>query len=113
MTDKLGSLLRKPWAAVAASDQSLETELHKEVGSKHQLYGKRVRAVARRLDRDDVLFQVTGSPAPYAVVHLTWSSKMEQAPEWPATTTYATLDDWLAQAMPPDSLAAAPRQPPR
>ena len=113
MSENLASQLRKPWAEVSASDKSLEAELHKEVGSKHQLYGKRVRALARRLDNDDVLFQVTGGAAPYAVVHLSWSSKMEQSPAWPATTTYPTLDDWLAQAMTPGALGAATPKPTR
>src|SRR5438552_765492 len=58
-----------PWDAVD-DGRGLETELVREVVRGHPLFGKTVRAVARRADQDDVLFV---GDAIVAVVHLTWS----------------------------------------
>ncbi len=73
---------------------SFLAELLKEVGPGHRLFQRIVKAVARRLDCDDVLFQTLDSAWPLAAVHLTWSGSTEPDPAWPATTFFAGWEDW-------------------
>src|SRR5215510_3946462 len=64
-----------PWRAVESNSLRLQTELAAEVGRDHPLYGRGMRAVAVRQDRDDVLFVSVDEPQVVAVVHLTWSDR--------------------------------------
>jgi hypothetical protein len=54
-------------------------------------------AVAARSDRDDVLFVVPGLG--YAVVHLTWSGRRENSPEWPRTEVLSSIEEWRDSGM--------------
>ena len=48
------------------------------------------------MDRDDVLFEISGGSArQYAVVHLTWSGKPEASGTCPFTRFFDSLDQWL------------------
>jgi hypothetical protein len=71
-----------PWRIVTDSLEKraelFSAELSSELFSKHALYGLIARAVAARIDRDDVLFEIEGGDMPLAVVHLTW--RKESAP---------------------------------
>jgi len=70
--------------------------LQREVGPDHPLFGKPAKALARREDRDDVLFEISdGTERKYAVVHLTWSRRMEPSGEWPGTQFFDSLARWL------------------
>ena len=80
----------------------LEGELRNEVGEGHPLHGRKAIAVARRQDSDDVLFLLLDHPSPFAVVHLTWSGKPERNSNWPQTTFYTSLQDWVDRCMKPD-----------
>lgn len=75
----------------------LQNELHRELSSQHPLFACRAEALARREDRDDVLFKIDGVIFEYAVVHLTW--RPEACPEFPWTTFYVTMDDWQAASL--------------
>lgn len=88
-----------PW--YPASSSGLEAELRKELGPGHPLFRSQAVAVGRRGDCDDVLFFLPNGPAPLAVVHLTWSGGAEGS-EWPQTTFYESLDDWVERRMKPD-----------
>jgi len=82
-----------PWMAVFEGDAaSLEQELAREVGPGHRLAGRTVRAIARRADQDDVLFELLDS-GECAVVHLTWGARPEQPP-FPSTRTYPSMEAW-------------------
>lgn len=70
----------------------LEAELRRELCSGHPLFGLPVRAVARRGDRDDVLFRSASDDRVF-VVHLTWSAETD--PRWPATSEYASHQQFL------------------
>ena len=86
-----------PWQELGeAESREFEAELIRETPAGHLLYGKTVRAIAKRCDRDDVLFEVAGGPH-VAVVHLTYS--IEADPAWPDTTVYASLQEFYAQRM--------------
>jgi len=89
----------EPWRAVVSG---LEVELKNEVGEGHALYGQKAISVARRFDTDDVLFLLLEHPSPLAVVHLTWTGRTEQNRNWPHTTFYASLDDFVERRMKPD-----------
>lgn len=86
----------EPWEPVA-DGQPLEGELHREIGESHALYGHNVRAIARRGDQDDVLFELEKHTHRFALVHLTWSGQRERDARWPATTFFGTWSDWLEQ----------------
>lgn len=68
-----------------------ETELQKEVSFFHPLNWKRVRTVAIRTDRDDVLFEVLNGKSKYAVVSLTW--RKESSRKFPTTHFYKNWRD--------------------
>ena len=93
---------RVPWHR---TDRSLHDELRREASRQHPLYGVTARAVARRQDNDDVLFELFGSDAPaeFAVVHLTWSGHPDQFPGFPGTELYPTFAQWVADCMTPDA----------
>jgi hypothetical protein len=94
----------EPWVATGDTAPALARELAAEVGPGHPLFGASVAALARRLDRDDVLFAVAGD-ARHAVVHLTWGGRLESDPAWPAVTFYASLADWVERSMKPEYVA--------
>ncbi len=62
----------KPWDKLNTEASSIEIELYKEIGTYHILYGKKVKAIGRRYDCDDILFQVHDAEFKFAVVHLTY-----------------------------------------
>lgn len=57
--------------------ERLADELKSEVPPKHALYGLKARAVATRIDRDDVVFEIEGGRVPLAVVHMTWRKETD------------------------------------
>lgn len=85
--------LLEPWTAVT-SPAGLEAELARELAPGHRLFGRTLRAVAKRGDRDDVLF-VDAQIA--AVVHLTWAK--ETTPEHPNAEIFASVEDWVSRRM--------------
>lgn len=89
------------WEAVGPG---LEGELATEVGPRHVLYGYPAVSVARRVDKDDVLFILPKGPSALAVVHLTWSGSRERDVHLPAVTLYSSLHDWLENGMRLDHL---------
>ena len=80
----------------------LEGELRNEVSEGHPLYRRKAISVARRQDSDDVLFLLLDHQSPLAVVHLTWSGRPERTSNWPQTTFYTSLPDWVERCMKPD-----------
>ncbi len=71
--------------------QQLENELRVEINNGHLLYNKNVSAIIRRYDCDDVVYQLSDNS--YALVHLTWSGKIESNSKFPSTSIYKTLAD--------------------
>ena len=93
-----------PWSAVAGQRTALalEAELVRETGPGHPLHGRKVAAVARREDRDDVLFVTVDEPQVVAVVHLTWTGRLETDPRCPRATLFASFADWIERGMKAD-----------
>lgn len=92
-----------PWSRVREHAVNLERELHKETAPGHSLYSLKVRAIAQRIDTDDVLFEVDSPDFRYAVVHLSWSDEPECDPRWPKTEVFATFKNWAEINMMADS----------
>ena len=86
--DKINYL--KPWHA---DNSNMTIQLHREINKNHILYNKTVKTIARRQDNDDVLFEVENADFKYAMVHLTWSQKTLQDPNYPRTKTYTDWQD--------------------
>jgi hypothetical protein len=77
----------------------LETELWKELSPQHSLFNKTVKAIARRIDCDDVFFELQDDGRRVAVVHLTWSGKEETDPRWPHAVFFASRNDFAGSRM--------------
>ncbi|MCE3290735.1 MAG: hypothetical protein K0R83_2747 [Caulobacter sp.] len=94
----------EPWSAIVGASASeragLARELTTEVGPNHVLFGQTPEAIARRIDTDDVLFRL--SDGRVAEVHLTWSQSQESDTFFPATTLYASLEEWAGLGMAAD-----------
>ena len=80
--------LPEPWYW---TDQDLSRQLDIEISIDHTLKNKSVKTIARRQDKDDVLFQI--SDGKYAVVHLTWQQYPHSDKRWPTTVIFNTWDD--------------------
>jgi hypothetical protein len=68
-------------------------ELAREMSPGHALYGVPTRAIGKRLDRDDILFELTDSSGRLAEVHLTW--KANDRPPWPHAIVFSSLEQWI------------------
>lgn len=88
---------KEPWESIDSDSHELESELQSEIGEGHLLEGKPAKAIARRIDCDDVLFKL--SDESLVVVQLTWSSKKENDPFWPYTEVYDSLDSFSNERM--------------
>ncbi|TFF36280.1 RNA 2'-phosphotransferase [Mucilaginibacter psychrotolerans] len=86
-----------PWYSTSPDEPELVNELKREVGQGHLLFGKteNLKAIMRRVDRDDCLFIDKQSQEIYEV-HLTWSKGIESDARLPSITYHKNLDDWLA-----------------
>ena len=100
MVDNINWL--EPWDSLCVEPSYFEKELYKEVGRQHILHGKKVKAIGKRYDCEEVLFQVHNSEFCYVVVHLTYCSKEDEHSNYPRTKIYKNLDDWIDKCMVPD-----------
>ena len=92
----------EPWGLVTEEEGTgLASELMKELRSDHVLSGAKVEAGARRRDCDDVLFVTDSKKGLLALVHLTWSGKPDQFPQWPHTVFFQSWADWMESNMRP------------
>src|SRR5688572_25990080 len=94
-----------PWHPIAevTSVEVLAQELRAELSRHHVLFGIGVRAVGRRQDCDDVLFELLDGSGRFAVVHLTYARHPEPDPCWPETTLYDSWSDFERERMTADA----------
>ena len=91
----------EPWRALSEPEKPrLEIELSYELALGHVLFGRRARALAVRVDCDDVLFELLAPPG-LAVVHLSYAERPDRPP-WPTTELFADAPDFIARRMKPD-----------
>jgi hypothetical protein len=86
------SPFRRPWVLIFGDPSELEAEAQREIPPGHVLWERRLVAIARREDCDDVLFAIRGTPE-VCLIHLTWSQRRE-APGFPDTSCFPTMLDW-------------------
>ncbi|KJY74755.1 hypothetical protein [Vibrio nigripulchritudo] len=83
-------MYKEPWFDISEYPEehklALETELKKELGSNHSLFGKRVNLLAKREDRDDLLLK---SGSTFYIVHLTWIG-VEESSGYPLIDAFET-----------------------
>lgn len=91
----------EPWYPIESNNEMFERELYNEICKDHILYGKKVKAIARRHDCDDVLFLLLNLEPKVAVVHLTYSISKEMDPSWPRTKIYGDIQKWAIESMMP------------
>jgi hypothetical protein len=94
-----GFELLVPWQPIGQHAEELTAELRRELSQKHVLYGRDLKAVATRRDRDDVLFEIDNKDEPLVVVHLT--RRQETDPRWPTTKFFKNWEHWLKEEMLP------------
>ena len=95
--------LKLPWMVIDPKYAiSAVVQLKKELGPRHQLRDKSVKAVANRCDCDDVLFSLIDEEPACAVVHLTYRKSEEPDPRWPETKIFASIEEWKQKCMIPD-----------
>lgn len=70
-----------------------------ELSPGHPLHYVNLKALARSVRADDVLFQLDDGRVCEA--HLTWSRSAE-LPPWPQHRAFSSLEDWVRQVMVPD-----------
>ena len=91
--------LLMPWKTIQGSGSIyFSSELQRELPPGHVLYGIKARAVAVRLDQDDVLYEIEG-PMPLAVVHLTNAKETDS--RWPRSKLFQSWQDWVRDEMLP------------
>jgi hypothetical protein len=96
----------EPWLPLKDEERTgLERELTKEMRPDHVLSGADCRAVARRCDCDDILFETNSKRGSLVVVHLTWSGKPDQYPQWPSTRFFDSWEDFKEREMLPEHQA--------
>jgi len=89
-----------PWVRVSAEEKlRFESELIAERCLLHDLASVDCYAIARRIDSEDVLFALSPHLCECAVVHLTFSGRVEMDPRCPAYELHATFDDWIQERM--------------
>ena len=72
----------------------LEAELRRELKSGHPLFDLPIKAIGRRFDQDDVLFEILDGSDRVAQVHLTWAGDKEKPP-WPDHAIFNSFDEWV------------------
>ena len=77
----------------------LSAELERELPPGHALHGASAKAVAARVDRDDVLFEIENCEMPLAVVHMTWQRETDV--RWPSVKVFHSWEQWLQEEMIP------------
>ena len=90
----------EPWKEPSAGQaEAFLRELRIELSPGHPLDGANLRAIARSVQGDDVLFQLDDGRV--CEVHLTWSRSGERHP-WPRHRMFFALEEWVRKVMVPD-----------
>src|SRR4028119_1395707 len=82
-----------PWYKFEKVETVFAEQLCMEVSPKHVLFNKKVKAIAKRQDNDDILFEVLDDENKFAVVHLTWKQRNEEDPRYPKTRLFKNWID--------------------
>jgi hypothetical protein len=92
----------EPWERLEGSGENFVRVLQNEIPPDHILHDVPVKAVAHRIDCDDVLFVTADPSKPLAWVHLTYRQSRETDPRWPSTAIFQSWQDWVEGCLIPD-----------
>ena len=93
----------RPWQKITVAHRdAYELELRTELCPQHPLYKVKATAIARTCNGDDILFYLPGHHYPLAVVHLTFTGRLEPNPLWPTVRFYESLEAWVENCMKPE-----------
>lgn len=93
MSSLKGCDLPQRWELIGIQEQyKFFDELKRELSSEHILFGVSAIAIARKEERDDILFFLKNCAYQYAEVHLTWH--IETDCKWPSTILFKTFNEW-------------------
>lgn len=93
--------LPEPWYL---SSVDLTEQLFREISKNHILFAKSLKTIARRQDKDDVLFQIENDQFKYVVEHLTWSKTQQPDKRWPTAKLYKDWNDLYANRIVTDNV---------
>jgi hypothetical protein len=79
--------------------EQLSARLQSDLPPNHVLNGLGARAIATRVDCDDVLFETESAEMPLAVVHMTWRKETDTS--WPRTKLFRNWQEWVRDEMVP------------
>ena len=98
----------EPWAPIERPEdrQAMQAELHFELCASHPLFGLSVIALARRNDRDDVLFEL--SDGRVAEVHPISTGMPERRSALAGNHYFCVLHHWVEEHMKPLHEEAGP-----
>ncbi|MGF1725607.1 hypothetical protein [Photobacterium nomapromontoriensis] len=86
-------MYQEPWSDISEYQDghrsAIKSELLKELGKNHDLFGVELTVLAKRENCDDIL---VASGSSYFIVHLTWSGRAETTP-YPLTVKLLSLAD--------------------
>lgn len=93
----------RPWVPIAPEFAStFEAQLVSELRPDSPLFGVPCRAIAKRIDRDDVLFEVNLPDAQYAHVDLLWAPPPDDLPGAPLVVLFRDWEDFCSREMGPE-----------
>jgi hypothetical protein len=87
----------EPW--IPEISKTFLEELQNEISENHILNGIDLIVTARRLDKDEVLFQLQEDPNKYVHVHLTWRGDKELNTNWPISRVFNSFEEWAKEVM--------------
>lgn len=89
-----------PWTPCTdkAEKNRLHAEAMLEIDPEHPMGGLEFEVIARRNDNDDILVRIVNGVFDFAVIHLTWSGKVEQG-DLPDTSFWITQKEWAERCM--------------
>lgn len=83
--------IKHPYSKISDTDKEFFLEeLNREITDGHRLFGLEVTPIAKNVQNDDILFQL--SDGRLAVVHLTWSGRKERDSNFPWSKVYDSLE---------------------
>lgn len=91
---------QEPW--IEDNNIAFVEELRREIVENHVLSGVSLKTIARRLDRDDILFKLFELPNKYVEVHLTWTK--ETSKDYPRYIFYNSFEEWIRNRMIPSDI---------
>lgn len=86
----------EPWEEIDNNNTYFDEQLIRELSQGHLLYGLKCKAIGRRGDCDDVVYEVSDVNIKYAIVHLTYSNYRTDN-RYPRVKIFDSLKDFQCE----------------